>query len=123
MRKISEKQEIAYRLCHPDFGGLSHKQAAVKMGITEGAVYRLLKRMRKIAPNLFPILSLEHAQIWRLWQDAGLNCKDIASLKATTERTIQAKLRLIKKKMNYTTQQRQTVNIENIDETEIKNRF
>lgn len=123
MRKITEKQEQAYRLCHHDFGGLFYKQAAVKMGITEIAVRKLLNRMRKIAPHLFPVLPLEHAQIWRLWQDAGLNCRDIASLKATTERAIQAKLRLIKKKMNYNTQQRQTVSINNIDETKIKNKF
>ena len=123
MRKISEKQEWAYRLCHPSFGGLSYAQAAVKMRITEDAIYKLLARMREVAPQLFPIISLEHAEIWKLWQDAGLTCRDIASLKETTERTIQAKLRLIKKKMGHDTQQRQIVNLDSIDETKIKSTF
>ena len=104
MRKITKKQEQVYRLVHPSFGGLSYTQTAVKMRITEDAVYKLLARMKEVAPQLFPILSLEHAEIWNLWQDAGLTCRDIASLKGTTERSIQAKLRLIKKKMGNNTQ-------------------
>ena len=123
MKKITKKQEQTYRLCHPSFGGLSYAQAAIKMGITEDAVYKLLARMKETAPRLFPILSLEHAEIWNLWQDAGLTCKDIASLKGTTERSIQAKLRLIKKKMGHDTQQRQIINIDCIDESQVKFAF
>lgn len=122
-RHITKRQEQAFRLVHPSFGGLSHKQAAAKMGITVDAVYKLLQQIRKTAPQLFPILSAKHAEIWQLYNDKGLDCREIASLKDTTERSIQDKLYLIKKKVGNQTQQRLTFSIDHIDETRIVQNF
>lgn len=119
-RKITKKQETAYRLIHPSFGGLTYQQAAKKMGITKSAIRHLLERMGKVAPQLFPVLSLEHAEIWHLWSEEGFTCSEIAEIKETTERSVQAKLRLIKKKMGHKTQQRQMFNIDHVNELHIK---
>lgn len=42
---------MAYRLCHHDFEGLSTKEAAERMNITQREVNRLLERMEKAAPH------------------------------------------------------------------------
>lgn len=122
-RQITRRQEWAYRLIHPSFGGMSHKQAAIKMNITERKIYGLLERMQKIAPQLFPILSAKHVEIWHLYSDEGLSCEDIANIMDTTERSVQQKLCLIKKKMGDQTHQRQIFNIDHIDETKIVQNF
>jgi DNA-binding CsgD family transcriptional regulator len=56
-RKIPPRMETAYRLCSHHFEGRTIEAAAVKMGVSVHAVQNLLRRMEKLAPQLFPILS------------------------------------------------------------------
>lgn len=77
-RKLSHKQELAIRLCHHDFKGLSQKQAAEEMGISIQAVSALLKSVKKIAPQLFPILTKEQVAVKRLAIDAGESREEVA---------------------------------------------
>jgi predicted DNA-binding protein (UPF0251 family) len=52
-RKITIRQEQAYRLTSEDFQGLSVQEAATRMNITPIGVYKLLQMVRKKAPQLF----------------------------------------------------------------------
>lgn len=56
-RLITEKQEQAYRLVAGEFEGLTVAQAAEKMRITPQAVNRLLRDTKKVAPQLFPLVT------------------------------------------------------------------
>lgn len=49
--------EEAYRLCSHNFEGLTVDAAAVKMGITANSIRDLLSDMKRVAPQLFPILT------------------------------------------------------------------
>ena len=52
-RLITEREEQAYRLCSPDFHGLTYENAAVLMHCHLTTIYRLLKRLKVKAPQLF----------------------------------------------------------------------
>ncbi len=53
VRLITDREEQAYRLCSPDFYGLSGENAAVLMHCHINTIYRLLQRVKKKAPQLF----------------------------------------------------------------------
>lgn len=76
-RLISKQMEKAYRYRHHNFGGLTVTETAKKMGITEREVQRLLADMKKIALQLFPILTKLQFDIYNLWLE-GYFILDIA---------------------------------------------
>lgn len=52
-RLITVNEEQAYRLCSPDFYGLTYENAALLLHCHLNTVYRLLKRLKVKAPQLF----------------------------------------------------------------------
>ncbi len=52
-RLISERQEQIYRLCSPDFYGLTYENAALLMHCHLNTIYYQLKKLKAIAPQLF----------------------------------------------------------------------
>jgi len=52
-RLITIREEQAYRLCSPDFYELTYKNAALLMHCHLNTIYRLLKRLKQKAPQLF----------------------------------------------------------------------
>ena len=77
-RQITQEQEMAYRLCHHDFFGLSNGDAADIMGTTPHAVDCLLNRLRAVAPQLFPILRPFTARVYRLFVHDSMTIREIA---------------------------------------------
>ena len=75
-RIITERQEEAIRLCHHDFGGLTKTKAAEKMGITHQAVTKLLAKVEKVAPQLFPLVTKFQAKCYH-----HLCCDGMAPIK------------------------------------------
>ncbi len=63
MKKLSGKQEQAYRLVSGDFDGLPVVEAAKRMGVSPQAVNRLLNRAEVACPQLFPLLSKQEASV------------------------------------------------------------
>lgn len=53
IRLITEREEQAYRLCSPDFHGLSGENAATLMHCHINTIYRLLRRVARKCPQLF----------------------------------------------------------------------
>lgn len=100
-RLITKKQEKAYRLCHHDFEGLSAEEAAERLGISVRAINRTLERLEKIAPQLFPILSVRQAEMWARFYHGGQTCEVIAEeLEETVEAVIEV-LQRVKKRIGY----------------------
>ena len=127
-RQITKQMEICYRLRHHSFAGTTAKFTAKITGISIRQVNRLMSDMKKISPQLFPILTCEQALLWCRWFDDGLSCSQIAAEAALTERTIQARLQIVKKRMNYNekvnSRAHKTVSFDaGIDETKIKQKF
>lgn len=120
-RKITLEMEELYRLCHHDFGGRSYAEAAEVVGISVRSVYRILSEMRKLAPQLFPILNKEQAAIWRLWHEKGLSCEYIAAVLSTTEDAIHSKVATIRHKLGISEPSRgDTVRMSNAQMDELE---
>ena len=98
-RKITNEMEQLYRLVHHDFSGLSYAEAAEVMGVSVRSVYRILAEMKKIAPQLFPILSKDQAEIWRYWHGEGLTYRTIAGMMELTEDVVCSKITTIRRKL------------------------
>jgi predicted DNA-binding protein (UPF0251 family) len=78
-RLITEREEQAYRLCHPDFDGLPIDQAVTKMGISRKAILWLLNSVRHKAPQLPPVLTPRQQLILMLAGDKGQTPEQIAA--------------------------------------------
>lgn len=76
-KKLTAKQEQAYRLVSGDHEGLSTADAAKRMKITPQAVNRLLKRAKATHPELFPLLTKQEADVKALFV-AGWSYEDLA---------------------------------------------
>lgn len=97
-RKISEQEEICYRLRHHNFEGLTTKETAKKMKISSTKVRLLLKSLRAKAPQLFPILTHRQWLVYWLYSITGLSQYEIAAYLKTTQSTIWGLLNRAKKK-------------------------
>jgi predicted DNA-binding protein YlxM (UPF0122 family) len=92
-RLVTPKQELAFRLRHHDFHGLSLSEVARAMGVEEQAVTNLLTRMQSAAPQMFPILSPRIARMYQLFTEDNMTCKEIAEEVGVTPRAVQKALR------------------------------
>ena len=52
-RLITENEEQAYRLCSPDFYGLTYENTAILLHCHLNTVWRRLKQLKAKAPQLF----------------------------------------------------------------------
>lgn len=75
---LSKKQIKAYQLVAGEFRGLSTKEAADLMEISPQAFNRLLKRAKKAAPSLFPLLTKQEVDVKALLA-VGYNNYDLAN--------------------------------------------
>jgi predicted transcriptional regulator len=92
-RRITKRQEQAYRLVSGEFEGLSVREAAKKMGISRTAVYNLLDRLNEEVPELFPILDWREALTLEMLQRGvknftiaevlGINCSGVTTIIAS----------------------------------------
>jgi DNA-binding NarL/FixJ family response regulator len=77
-RLVTVRQEIAFRLRHQDFFGLSTENAAEVLGIDEREIRYLNERMKEVAPQVFPILPPRTAEIYRLFVENSMTVAEIA---------------------------------------------
>lgn len=66
-RVLSHEQERAIRLCHHDHMGESVYTTALMMGITTKEVKQLLRSAKRLAPQMFPILTPQHRAILMMY--------------------------------------------------------
>lgn len=62
-RQATIFQEQCYRLCSPDFYGLTHWQAALLLHTQRQAVSLALQRLKQKCPTLFPMYHRRHKMI------------------------------------------------------------
>ena len=99
-RLITELQERVFRKCHHDFEGYSVKEAAAVLGLTEAGVRRILREVKKIAPQLFPILSKRQKLVNDLWLE-GKSYNEIADELGVSVSTVDSTVQDINKKFGY----------------------
>jgi len=97
-RQLTKLEIKAYRLCHHVFEGLTVKEAASALCISESKVRQLLKSAKLKASQLFPILTKRQYLIYRLYVDFGQPQSYIAKSLKTTQSNIQKTLNRMKKR-------------------------
>ncbi len=75
---LSEQEAQAIRLVHHDFMGLTRKETARQMDISEQRLSSILQSARIKAPQLFPILTPNQYGVYSAFVDDGLNREEIA---------------------------------------------
>ena len=100
-RVISERMEAAYRHRHHEFGGKTEEETARIMGITPDAVRRLLWKLRKTAPQLFPILTPLQARAYHLWFHEGMSHNTIADIMGVSVNAVKKLIGRAKRKLDY----------------------
>jgi len=105
-RLITKKQEQALRLCHQDFDGLSPKEAAKRMGISQSALNGLLTRLKK-NPRFrvyFPILTKTEAERYHLYMIEGWGVDEIAEHFGLTPNSVYKTLKRTRSKGMFFTE-------------------
>ena len=97
-RLITKRQEQALKLCHHDFEGLEQVEAAKRMGITQPAIVKLLAHIKKVALQLFPILTQQEAKIYHYYMVEGWNVNEIAEYTDLSPDTIYKTLQRARRK-------------------------
>ncbi len=95
-RIITQQEEEAFRHCHHDFGGLSIKAAACRMGVTIGAVRKYLQHIKQNAPQLFPILTPRDRTILAMY-DLQISRVEIAELLRITWDILDERVKTLRK--------------------------
>jgi len=87
-RQITKQEEQTYRFRHHDFGGLTTKETAVKMGVSKCRVNKVLRNLQRKAPQLFPILTPHQNLVYRMYVGHGLSQSKIAKLLGVKQQAI-----------------------------------
>ena len=100
-RQIPEILERIYRLRHHDFAGLDSKAVAKMLGITQHYVNRCMRKLEKIAPQLFPILTKRQMDVYVLRECLGMTHPEIEQYLGMKPGTSPATCFYIRKKGMY----------------------
>lgn len=95
-RNLSHFEEKVLRLVHHDFRGLSIKEAAEKTECSIETIEITLKRIEKIAPQLFPILTPKHRAILLMY-DKHMSRASIAVALGVTEQGLYKEIAFLRK--------------------------
>lgn len=88
VRQVTKLEEQAYRLRHHDFEGLTMKETAERMDVSERTISRLLKNLKQKAPQLFPILTSQQFFIYNCYVGQGMTQQEIAKMLGKTRENI-----------------------------------
>ena len=95
-RTITKQEEKLLRLVHQDFGGYSLDNAAAKMDISVKEAKRILSKIEKIMPQLFPILTPQHKAILLMY-DKHMSRASIAVALGITEQDLHKEITFLRK--------------------------
>lgn len=97
-RKITEREQMAYWYRHHDFKGFTVKRTAFIMGITQRRVNQLLQSLKQKAPQLFPILTKQQADVLYLITELGLTHEQVGWRLLISEEAVAGVVRTLRKK-------------------------
>ena len=95
-RRLSYEQEQVIRLCHHDHQGLSIEGAAIKMGVLVKDIRQFLRSAKRIAPQLFPILTPQHRAILMMY-DQHQSRKAVAAALGITLPVLKRRVKFLRK--------------------------
>lgn len=97
-RQISQDEEMAYRLRHHNFAGLTTIETAKRMKISVKKVRQLIRNLKAKAPQLFPIFTFRQHLIYWLYVEKGMAQPEIADCLCTSQSNVSSILCRLRKK-------------------------
>ena len=122
-RVITELEEKVIRLVHHDFKGLTQAEAAQRLDVSQSLISETLTRVKKKAPQLFPILTKQQDVIKRCIADWGFTHQGVAKLLDVSKDTIDSTVATMKAKGVYFEKPRKTIRYETYHDEQVKQRF
>ncbi len=105
-QKFMTDQEIeVYKSCHHSFEGLTQPEAAERMSISQSCVSRLLKKIEKDHPELFPILNARQDLIYTQIVGHGSTHEAIAHMMDVSIRTVERIVGQMRRRVSASTVQ------------------
>ena len=109
-RRITVVEEKVYRMY--TFEHQSQGTIAIKLGCSKSTVSKTLTRLRKKAPQLFPVLTEEQEFIRLCINECGLTHQEIAYMLEIKKSTLHKIIRVIRQKGAYIEYPKKTLNYE-----------
>ena len=97
-RFMTDREIQIYRLCHHQFKGLSQETAAERAGISQQSVSRILAKIKKEHPELFPILNPRQDLIYSLIVGRGFTHQQVADFVHVSIRTVERTVGQLRRK-------------------------
>ena len=97
-RKLTTWDEKIYRLVHHDFEGLTRTKAAEIMRCSLSTIINTLNSIKKVAPQLFPILTKREKEVCDLAGELGFTDEQIAVVLEKPITAIEHTIKRIRKK-------------------------
>ena len=122
-RILSKKEEQAFRLCHQDWEGMTTRDAAVAIGLSQRRVQQLLQSVEQKAPALFPILTKCQMVVRDCINENGFTFKQIAEVLCVSESNVDNIVKTLKKKGVILERRKPTVQYQDYMDNQVKERF
>lgn len=95
---LTNDQVKLYRMASGEFDGLAIGIIAEKLHVSAPTIRKRLRGIEKIAPQLFPLLTKQEAEVLSLYESAGWPVVDIAEKMGVSESRIYDVLKTLEKK-------------------------
>ena len=122
-RLMTIQEENIYRCRSHEFEGLTTKETAKRLNISEACVQRNLRSLKKHFSQLFPILTRRQKFIYDCIVEKGFSHKRIARFLDVSERTIDSMVAVLKIKRVYFEKPHKTIRYETYHDEQVKQRF
>jgi len=97
-RTITQFEEQVLRLIHHDFEGRTQREAAKQLKCSQSQISDAVSRLKRKAPQMFPILTRQQAFIQKCICEDGLTHQEIAMLLGLNENTLKSRIARLRNK-------------------------
>ena len=122
-RLITEFEEQVVRLCHHDHQGFTQQEAAEKLRVSQACIAQTLSRIKRVVPQLFPIMTRHQAHVYELVTKRGMAAEQIAKHMGKSKRAIEQMIVRIKKRGLAFPRRAKTIRFEGWMDDKIKRKF
>jgi len=123
-RKITEQEEQILRACHHDFGSMTQQEASQHLNIPQQTISDVLKRLEKIVPQFFPILTKLEAKCYHCWMIEGWEIPEIAEYTGQSENAVYKTLQRTRDKgMCFTESKGRVLSYDPSMDADVKRKF
>jgi len=101
-RTITVFEEKVLRCVHHEFSSMTQREAAEQLKCSQSQISDAINRLKRKAPQMFPILTRQQAFIQKCICEDGLTHREIAMLLGLNENTLKSRIaRLRNKGVNF----------------------